>query len=123
MLSVVRKAVGVFEVKREGISLSGVEKKSDKYTKCLPNGLPYRSKPLPFSHQSTRVGTRFKNRLEPTPRSRSVFVSHRPEMVREWLDDAGLTKGGIGELLPPSYTTDSATLLTRLQTMPPLIEV
>lgn len=39
MLYVDGKAAGVIEAKREGISLSGVEIQSDKYTKGLPDSL------------------------------------------------------------------------------------
>ena len=55
------KAAGVIEAKKEGVTLSGVETQSAKYTKGLPAGLPAWRKPLPFSYQSTGVETLFNN--------------------------------------------------------------
>lgn len=40
MLYIDGKAAGVIEAKKEGVTLSGVETQSDKYTKGLPAGLP-----------------------------------------------------------------------------------
>jgi type I restriction enzyme R subunit len=40
LLYVDGKAAGVIEAKKEGITLTGVETLSDKYTKGLPAGLP-----------------------------------------------------------------------------------
>jgi hypothetical protein len=43
----------VLEAKKEGVTLTGVETQSDKYTKGLPAGLPRWSNPLPFAYQTT----------------------------------------------------------------------
>lgn len=58
------RAAGVIEAKKTGVTLTGVETQSAKYTAGLPNGLPAWCKPLPFSYQSTGVETRFTNGLE-----------------------------------------------------------
>ena len=48
-------AAGVIEAKKEGLTLSGVEIQSSKYTQGLPDGLPAWRHPLPFAYQSTGV--------------------------------------------------------------------
>ncbi|OZB50343.1 MAG: type I restriction endonuclease subunit R, partial [Thiomonas sp. 14-66-4] len=53
LLYVDGRAAGVIEAKKEGVTLTGVETQSDKYTKGLPAGLPRWRNPLPFSYQST----------------------------------------------------------------------
>jgi len=117
LLYVDGKAAGVIEAKKEGVTLTGVETQSDKYTKGLPPGLPRWANPLPFSYQTTGVETRFTNGLDPTPRSRPVFAFHKPELLAEWLNYAPAAQpgeGGAGET--------AATFLARLQAMPPLKE-
>ena len=84
------KAAGVIEAKKQGVTLTGVETQSDRYTKGLPDGLPRWHNPLPFSYQSTGVETRFTNGLDPEPRSRNVFAFHRPETLADWLHSANI---------------------------------
>ncbi len=79
------KAAGVIEAKKRGITLTGVETQSEKYTKGLPPGLPCWRNPLAFSYRSTGIETRFTNGLDPDPRTRNVFAFHRPETLVEWL--------------------------------------
>ncbi len=85
LLYVDGKAAGVIEAKKEGVTLTGVETQSDKYTKGLPDGLPKWHNPLLFSYQSTGIETRFTNGLDPEPRSRRVFAFHKPELFSKWL--------------------------------------
>lgn len=85
------KAAGVIEARKEGITLTGVEVQSTKYTQGLPEGLPCWANPLPFSYQSTGIETRFTNGLDPAPRSRPVFAFHKPETLASWLADLSLT--------------------------------
>ncbi|SFI45668.1 DEAD/DEAH box helicase family protein [Nitrosomonas sp. Nm34] len=113
------KAVGVIEAKKAGITLTGVETQSDKYTQGLPDGLPRWSNPLPFSYQSTGNENRFTNRLDPAPRSRSVFAFHTPVLLAEWLNNPPAHT--VQQSLPQYYQTGS-TFLARLQQMPPLKE-
>ena len=79
------KAAGVVEAKKQGATLTGVERQSDKYAKGLPTNLPAWAHPLPFAYESTGVETRFTSGLDPEPRSRPVFAFHRPETLAEWL--------------------------------------
>ncbi|MHB1144688.1 MAG: type I restriction endonuclease subunit R [Thiobacillus sp.] len=117
LLYVDGKAAGVIEAKKEGVTLTGVETQSDKYTKGLPAGLPRWGNPLPFSYQTTGIETRFTNGLDPTPRSRPVFAFHKPELLADWLGYAPAVQPGEG-----SAGETAATFLSRLQAMPPLIE-
>src|SRR6266511_289538 len=86
LLYVDGRAAGVIEAKKEGVTLTGVETQSEKYTKGLPDKLPAWSKPLPFSYESTGIETRFTNGLDPHPRSRPVFSFHKPETLAAWLE-------------------------------------
>lgn len=131
LLYVDGKAAGVIEAKKEGVTLSGVETQSDKYTKGLPSGLPAWRKPLPFSYQSTGTETRFTNGLDPAPRSRPVFAFHKPELLARWLDDAqafDTTKpkstGDAKVLIAADAAAEQrgATFLARMQHMPSLKE-
>ena len=123
LLYVDGKAAGVIEAKKEGVTLTGVETQSDKYTKGLPPGLPCWRNPLPFSYQSTGIETRFTNGLDPHPRSRPVFAFHKPETLREWLDllpQPTVLSTGTASVAHAAFAP--ATFLTRLQSMPPLRE-
>ena len=117
LLYVDGKAAGVIEAKKEGVTLTGVETQSDKYTKGLPAGLPRWSNPLPFAYQATGVETRFTNGLDPTPRSRPVFAFHQPKLLAEWLNYAPAAESGEG-----AVAETAATFLAKLQSMPPLKE-
>ena len=77
------KAIGTIEAKPEGWTLHGVEEQSAKYTEGLPSNLPAWRDPLPFCYESTGTETHFTNKLDPVPRSRHVFVFHRPETLIE----------------------------------------
>ncbi|MBW8307785.1 MAG: DEAD/DEAH box helicase family protein [Thiobacillus sp.] len=117
LLYVDGKAAGVIEAKKEGVTLTGVETQSDKYTKGLPAGLPRWSNPLPFAYQTTGVETRFTNGLDPAPRSRPVFAFHQPKLLADWLNYAPALQPG------ESNAGDVAsTFLSRMQHMPPLAD-
>ncbi|MEW5771094.1 MAG: DEAD/DEAH box helicase family protein [Pseudomonadota bacterium] len=115
LLYVDGKAAGVIEAKKEGVTLTGVETQSDKYTKGLPAGLPRWGNPLPFSYQSTGIETRFTNGLDPQPRSRSVFAFHKPDLLADWLAFSNVVDIESGKAAQPS-----ATFLAKLQAMPVL---
>lgn len=119
LLYVDGQAAGVIEAKKVGVTLTGVETQSDKYTQGLPEGLPRWRNPLPFSYQSTGVETRFTNGLDPEPRSRQVFAFHRPEMLAAWLEAEPVISSVSAERFAPYGRIP--TFLSRLQTMPPLI--
>ena len=122
LLYVGGKACGVIEAKKAGTPLTGVEPQSARYAQGLPSALPAWRRPLPFLYESTGVETHFTNGLDPTPRARSVFAFHRPEMLAEWLR--------VSPAAPPVATPAEepalafaapATVLARLQSMPELI--
>ncbi|HEY2920621.1 MAG TPA: type I restriction-modification enzyme R subunit C-terminal domain-containing protein [Candidatus Binatia bacterium] len=118
LLYVNGSAAGVIEAKKEGVTLTGVETQSDKYTKGLPDGLPALKKPLPFSYESTGVETRFTNGLDPDPRSRPVFSFHKPDTLAKWFE---IGDGVVAEK-PEDYGNRKGTFLARMQHMPPLID-
>jgi type I restriction enzyme R subunit len=118
LLYVDGKAAGVIEAKKVGVTLSGVETQSDKYTKGLPAGLPRWGNPLPFAYQSTGAETRFTNGLDPEPRSKQVFAFHKPDTLADWL---GLVLNKAAEERG-EYGVKGGTFLHRLQHMPPLME-
>jgi len=125
LLYVDGKAAGVIEAKKEGVTLTGVETQSDKYTKGLPAGLPRWQNPLPFAYQTTGIETRFTNGLDPVPRSRPVFAFHQPKLLADWLAflPSPASGGGAGgEGNSPVANEVPATFLARLQAMPPLKE-
>jgi type I restriction enzyme, R subunit len=116
LLYVDGKAAGVIEAKKEGVTLTGVETQSDKYTKGLPDGLPRWRSPLPFAYQTTGIESRFTNGLDPQPRSRQVFSFHKPDLFAELL--AYLPQGGnIAGMAEPG-----ASFLARMQSMPQLVK-
>jgi type I restriction enzyme R subunit len=117
------KAAGVIEAKKIGITLTGVEVQSAKYTNGLPASLPAWHNPLPFCYESTGVETRFTNGLDPHPRSRNVFAFHRPENLAKLLEDALATSTYSGlpaDLNGASLAAQPQTFLARMQQMPEL---
>jgi type I restriction enzyme R subunit len=121
LLFVDGKAVGVFEAKEAGHTLTGVEPQSEKYAAGLPDGLNPPITPLPFLYLGTGAETKFTNLLDPAPRSRRLFHVHRPETLAEWLEaptlNAWVESNG-------AYTaaddTRPSTLRARLRAMPGL---
>jgi type I restriction enzyme R subunit len=118
LLYVNGNAAGVVEAKKKGITLTGVETQSDKYTKGLPDGLPALRKPLPFSYESTGIETRFTNGLDPNPRSRPVFSFHKPDTLAKWFE----VGDGVVADQPADYGNRNGTFLARIQHMPPLMD-
>ncbi|MDA8412635.1 MAG: DEAD/DEAH box helicase family protein, partial [Desulfobacteraceae bacterium] len=118
------KAAGVIEAKRAGVTLSGVEIQSDRYTQGLPVTLPAWFRPLPFRYQSTGIENRFTSGLDPDPRSRQVFSFHRPETLAEWLDTACRSVEDVthqpGEVAEPGVVWSPECYRSRLRRMPPL---
>src|SRR6185312_7798954 len=78
LLFVNREAVGTVEAKKVGQTLIGVEEQSNKYRRGVPDGLPAARLPLPFAYETNSIETRFTSYLDPVPRSRAVFIFHRP---------------------------------------------
>ena len=123
LLYVDGKAAGVIEAKKAGATLTGVELQSARYAQGLPASLPAWRRPLPFVFESTGFETHFTNGLDPQPRARGVFAFHRPETLAGWLQ--GLPQATVfstGECSAATANAPDATFLSRLQSMPPLVE-
>ncbi len=131
LLFVDGQAVGVFEAKPAGHTLSGVEPQALRYAEGLPQELTAPVRPMPFLYLGTGAETTFTNLLDPKPRARRLFHVHKPETLAEWLgaptlpawaaDRAG---SEVAEALPPkllgSYAEKPSSLRSRLQAMPPV---
>lgn len=123
LLYVDGKAAGVIEAKKRGATLSGVETQTGRYAQGLPESLPAWRRPLPFLYESTGIETHFSNGLDPEPRARNVFAFHRPDILAEWLKGlpvATVLSTGAGEAIKAD--APPATFLTRVRSLPPLIE-
>lgn len=87
VLFVDKKAVSVIEVKREeaGEKFTVVESKTEGYAlaklKWVNN-----SEPLPFLYEVTGIITQFTDARDPKPRSPKVYSFHRPETLKEWVE-------------------------------------
>ena len=80
---VARKAAGVIEAKKAGVTLSGVADQSAKYALRMPEHLARWHDVLPFHYESTGEESFFCNLRDPKPRSRRVFAFHRPKTLRQ----------------------------------------
>src|SRR6184192_1582758 len=122
LLFVDGNALGVVEAKPAGYSFTSVEVQAKKYVEGLPASLSAPRKPLPFAYISTGEETVFINMLDPQPRSRPIFVFHRPETLREWLTadtlDGWLKQSG--RFYVRDSDTKPSTLRARLRAMPPV---
>ncbi len=110
LLFVDAQAVGAVEAKKEGETLTGVERQSGKYAEGLHEKMTAPARPLPFLYESTGIETQFTNLLDPEPRSRRVFAFHRPETHAGWIAELG------------RFGPEKATLRGWLRQMPPLVE-
>lgn len=88
VLFVDKQAVGVIEAKKEdlGQNLTTIEEQTIGYATAKLKWVKDH-KPLPFLYESTGLITRFTDIRDPKPRSREVFAFHRPETMRDWLED------------------------------------
>ena len=87
MLFIDRKAVGVIEAKPEGTTLGGVSEQSQKYLEAFPQSIPHHQLPLPFSYEASGTEIFFRDIRDPDYRSRRVFHFHRPETLKEWVEE------------------------------------
>lgn len=85
VLFVDKKPVGVIEAKREeeGQRLTVHETQTAGYAGAQLKWVD-KTVILPFLYESTGVITRFTDQRDPKPRSREVFIFHRPETLAEW---------------------------------------
>ena len=79
------KAIGAVEAKKVGTTLSSVAFQTEKYLTSLPDNFSSWCNPLPFGYESTGEETFFADLRDPDARSRRVFSFHRPETLREWV--------------------------------------
>lgn len=99
VLFVEKRAVGVIEAKEErwGHRITMVEVQSSGYASATLKWVKNKE-PLPFVYESTGVITRFTNNRDPQPRSREVFSFHRPETLREWMEQPATLRGRLQTL-------------------------
>jgi type I restriction enzyme R subunit len=85
VLFVDKKPVGIIEAKRkeEGHRLLVAEDQSLGYAQAKLKYL--NNDQLPFIYESTGTLTRFTDKRDPKPRSRTVFSFHKPETIEKWL--------------------------------------
>ena len=100
LLFVDGKAIGTIEAKAQGLTLSGVETQSRRYTDGF-SALPDAKRPkswlwperLPFHYITTGDETLFESLRDPRPRTREVFGFHRPEWLRHLAEKSSLRQG------------------------------
>jgi len=84
------KLCGVLEAKREGTNLGGIAEQSARYAssefRFAQRWVP-KDQPLPFLYEATNNEIRFRNERDPHPRSRFIFHFHRPETLKNWLEE------------------------------------
>ncbi len=100
LLYVNGKAIGTIEAKAKGLTLSGVETQSRRYTEgfsALPDETRPKSwlwpQPLPFHYITTGDETLFESLLDPTPRTRTLFGFHRPEWLLHLVQKGSMRQG------------------------------
>ncbi len=104
VLFVERKPVGVIEAKREdeGYHLLAAEDQAEGYASAK---LKYLSnEPLPFIYESTGSLTRFTDRRDPKPRSRTVFSFHKPSTIEKWIRQGASIRGRLHDLPELDHT-------------------
>jgi type I restriction enzyme, R subunit len=91
LLYVGRKLVGVIEAKREGEDLSAAQQQASRYAAGLTKEQRMAAwRPvLPFQYVSDGNETRFRNELDPKPRTRRIFAVHQPDTLAQWMQEAG----------------------------------
>ena len=101
MLFVDGKACGILEAKREGTVLGGVAEQSERYatshTKHIERWVAA-NEPLPFLYEATNHEIRFRDERDPHPRSRFIFHFHRPETLKDWLEEGTTLRRRIQDL-------------------------
>ena len=101
MLFVDGKAIGVLEAKAAGASLVGVSEESELYARAALTDFQRWGDPLPFTYESNGDETRFRSLRDPRSRSRFVFGVHRPETLRQWVQEKTPLRARFAKLPPP----------------------
>jgi type I restriction enzyme R subunit len=97
MLFIAGKACGIIESKREG----DVAEQSGRYATYNTKHIQRWSaddKPLPFLYEATNHVIRFRDERDPAPRSRNVFHFHKPETLKDWLEQGDTFRARLQQL-------------------------
>lgn len=86
MLFIDGKACGVVEAKREGTNLGDVVQQSRRYAVSGSKFIQRWADKLPFTYEATNHEIRFCDWRDPYARSRFVFHFHKPETLKNWLE-------------------------------------
>ena len=101
MLFVAGKACGVIEAKREGAALGHVAEQSGRYatsgTKHIQRWAA-NDEPLPFLYEATNHEIRFRDERDPKPKSRNLFHFHKPETLKDWLEQGDTFRARLQQL-------------------------
>ena len=87
MLFIDGKACGIIEAKREGSNLGDVVQQSRRYALSHTQHIERWADHLPFTYEATNYEIRFCDWRDPYARSRHVFHFHRPQILRDWLQE------------------------------------
>ena len=102
LLLIDNKPCGVIEAKKfaAAYKLGEVETQSEEYANAE---LKYYGKKffLRFIYETTGIITRFRDRMDPKPRSREVFSFMRPETMRDMLVEEKSLRGRLKDDIPP----------------------
>lgn len=90
LLYVEGRPVGVIEAKREGEDLTAAQGQASNYANGLTAGQQRKAwrEPLPFQYVTDGNQVRFRNVLDPDPRTRRIFAVHQPGTVGRWMKQA-----------------------------------
>lgn len=105
MLFVDGKACGIVEAKREGTNLGDVVQQSHRYAVSGTKHIERWTEDLPFTYEATNHEIRFCDWRDPYARSRNVFHFHKPETLKEWLEEGRTLRDRIQDL-PELITKD-----------------
>jgi type I restriction enzyme R subunit len=104
MLFVDGKACGVIEAKKDGISLGGVAEQSGRYSLSKSAFTQRWLDDLPFTYEASSLEVRFCDYRDPKARSRSIFHFHKPETLKNWLEEENTLRARMHDL--PELNTE-----------------
>lgn len=103
LLFIAGKLCGSLEAKREGASLGGVAEQNAEYitssTGVFQRWVP-EDQALPFQYEATNIEIRFCDNRDPKPRSRHISQFHRPETLKERLEQGNSFRARLQDLPP-----------------------
>lgn len=107
LLFIAGKLCGTLEAKREGATLGGVGEQNANYATST-TGVFQRwvsaDAALPFQYEATNIEIRFCDNRDPKPRSRHIFQFHRPDTLKERLEQGSSFRARLQQL--PALDTD-----------------